>query len=80
MSTLAAIHSMQAQVSRAPTAHFAQAQGAFAADRAAPVAPRGDSVVISTEARARMGALQQLQTSSRVISSDQAGTGLSVMA
>jgi hypothetical protein len=39
-----------------------------------------DSVVISTEARAKMSALDQLQVASRVITSDQKGGNVNLCA
>ena len=81
MSAIATIQSMQSQASRSPTASFAQHQGAFNAQRQTSVAnaPTRDSVVISAAARARLSALDQLQTSSRVIAGDDGG-GFSVRA
>lgn len=82
MSTLSNISSMQSQVSRAPTASFAQVRGSFSAERQQSVAAKSssDSVVISTEARAKMSALDQLQVASRVITSDQKGGNVNLCA
>jgi hypothetical protein len=83
MSSIASISTqMQSQVSRAPTAAFSQHAGAFNTDRQQSVAnkPVADSVVISTEARAKMSALDQLQVSNRVIASDPKGTRINIAA
>jgi len=83
MSSMSALHTqMQSQVSRAPTAAFSQHAGAFNAERQQSVAnkPATDSVVISSEARAKLNALDQLQVSNRVLASDPKGTRINIAA
>jgi hypothetical protein len=83
MSSISTLSSqMQSQVSRAPTAAFSKQAGAFNADRQQSVAnkPTADSVVISSEARAKLNALDQLQVSNRVLASDPKGTRINIAA
>ena len=82
MSTLSTISHLNNQISRAPTASFAQVRGSFNAERQTPISAKSssDSVVISAEARAKMSALDRLQVSSRVITSDQKGGNINLCA
>lgn len=86
MSTLSNLGHIQSyapqSASQSPTHAFASARGAFNAQRQLSVMSRSapDAVVISPEARAQMAALDQLQVSSRVVSTDPKGTRISVFA
>ncbi len=84
MSTTAAIQSMQYQAARAPTANFAQRQGAFNNERqmAASAPPKAvvDKVAISPEAFARMSSVAQVHVDTRVLANDSASSRISIMA